>query len=252
MRAPPTTKWRKPTQTLTSQELPLEAAFRHHCIGYAGVDGMSTQKRNDVLRRFEASDATVLLAGTGTLNRGATVNGANHVLILNLEWSPETTLQAEDRCHRPGQTQEVHVHYLLSAGTVDEDEQMWDLVCQKAAAQRAVQDREAQHKSVEEILAEAALANPQLAVAKAVMQAEFSWAGATVEEAAAKAEEAMEEMKSRLVFGQIRAPTNCRRPRSKQEVKVLYFRSLFEAEEDNGQVILASAEQPVQLAMFAS
>ncbi|MBN1483743.1 MAG: hypothetical protein JXA37_03400 [Chloroflexia bacterium] len=27
-----------------------------------------------------------------------TVNGANHVIILNLEWSPETTLQAEDRC----------------------------------------------------------------------------------------------------------------------------------------------------------
>jgi hypothetical protein len=97
-----------------------------------------------------------------------TVNGANHVLILNLEWSPETTLrsaasavqsaasavqsaasavQAEDRCHRPGQTREVHVHYLLSSHTVDE--QTWDLVDQKRVAQRAVQDREAQHKTVE-------------------------------------------------------------------------------------------------------
>ena len=51
------------------------------------------------------------------------------MLILNLEWSPETTLQAEDRCHRPGQTREVHVHYLLSSQTVDE--QMYDLVDQK-------------------------------------------------------------------------------------------------------------------------
>jgi len=53
----------------------------------------------------------------------------------------ETTLQAEDRCHRPGETREVHVHYLLSSHTVDE--QMYDLVDQKWAAQRAVQDREA-------------------------------------------------------------------------------------------------------------
>ena len=93
-----------------------------------------------MVRCFETSDATVLLAGTGTLNRGVTVNGANHVLILNLEWSPETTLQAEDRCHRPGQTRSgqarMHIHYLLSSHTVDE--QMWDLVDQKWAAQRAV------------------------------------------------------------------------------------------------------------------
>jgi hypothetical protein len=35
-----------------------------------------------------------------------------------------------------------------------------------------VQDREAQHKTVEAILAEEALANAQLAVAKAVLKAE--------------------------------------------------------------------------------
>jgi len=51
---------------------------------------------------------------------------------------------------------------------------MYDLVNQKWAAQRAVQDREAQHKSVEAILAEAALANAQLAVARAVMRSAVS------------------------------------------------------------------------------
>jgi hypothetical protein len=120
------------------------------------------------------------------------------VLILNPEWSPETTLQAEDRCHRPGQTgpgaARVPIHYLLSSHTVDE--QMFDLVDQKWAAQRAVQDREAQHKTVEPILAGAALANAQLAVAKAVMQAEFRREGAT-------AEEAVEKMATQLAFGQL-------------------------------------------------
>ncbi len=227
----------------------LETAFKDRFIGYVGIDGVSTQKRNHVVRRFEASDATVLLAGTGTLNRGVTVNGANHVLILNLEWSPETTLQAEDRCHRPGQTREVHVHYLLSSQTVDE--QMWDLVDQKWAAQRAVQDREAQHKTVEAILAEAALANAQLAVAKAVLQAEFRREGATVEEAAAKAEDAVEKMANKLVFGRVPSQTKATPRRARPEVKVLYFRSLFDVGEDDGKWILPSSEQPVQLAMFS-
>jgi len=227
----------------------LAAAFRDRCIAFVGVAGVGTRKRNDVVRAFETSDATVLLAGTGTLNRGVTVNGANHVLILNLEWSPETTLQAEDRCHRPGQTRQVHVHYLLSSHTVDE--QMYDLVDQKWAAQRAVQDREAQHKSVEAILAEAALANAQLAVATAVMQAESRREDATAEEAATKAELAVEKRATQLVFGQVPAQSKGRQRRAKPEVKVIYFRSIFEAEEDDGKVILPSPEQPVQLAMFA-
>ena len=227
----------------------LEAAFRDRCIAYVGMDGVDTKHRNDVVRRFEASNATVLLAGTGTLNRGVTVNGANHVIILNLEWSPETTLQAEDRCHRPGQTREVHVHYLLSAHTVDE--QMWDLIDQKWAAQRAVQDREAQQKTVEAILAEAALANAQLAVAKAVLQAEFRREGATAEEAVAKAKQAVEKMATGLAFGRLPVPPSAKQRSRKPLVKVLYFRSLFDAEEGEGKVILPPADEPVQLAMFA-
>jgi hypothetical protein len=97
-----------------------------------------------------------------------TINGANHVIIFNIEWSPETTLQAEDRCHRPGQTKPVHVHYILSANTMEE--QMWELLNQKAAAQRAVFDKEALYKSVEEVMSEAVSA--QMQVAKAVIEIE--------------------------------------------------------------------------------
>ena len=137
-------------------------------IGYTGMDGIATGKRNDVAREFEANGNTVLLAGTGTLNRGVTINGANHVLILNTEWSPETTLQAEDRCHRPGQTKDVYVHYILSAGTVEE--QIWDLISAKAAAQRAVFDKEALYTSVEQVMADAVSA--QMRVAQAVIEIE--------------------------------------------------------------------------------
>jgi superfamily II DNA or RNA helicase len=146
----------------------LERAFKREWVGYTGMDGVPTQKRNDVARAFEKSDNTVLLAGTGTLNRGVTINGANHVIILNTEWSPETTLQAEDRCHRPGQERDVHVHYILSRGTVEE--QMWELINAKAAAQRAVFDKEALYKSVEEVMAEAVSA--QMEVARRMIEVE--------------------------------------------------------------------------------
>ena len=98
---------------------------------------------------------------------------------------------------------------------------MYDLVDQKWAAQRAVQDREAQHKTVEAILAEAALANAQLAVAQAMMQAEFRRDGDTVEEAAAKADAAVEKMATQLVFGRVPVGTKARHRRAKPEVKVV-------------------------------
>ena len=231
----------------------LEYALTCHCIPYLGMDGVSTAKRNDVIRRFEASSATVLLAGTGTLNRGVTVNGANHVVILNLEWSPEVTLQAEDRCHRPGQTREVHVHYILSDLTVDQ--QMYDLIMAKWAAQRAVQDREAQSRSVEAILEEAALANAQLAVAKAVLTDLKLPANATPEqkvEAEKQAQEIRREITDKLIFGRMPAELRqVKRRQSRTEIKVLYFRGLFEAAEEDPKAILLPAGQPVQLAMFA-
>jgi predicted RNA methylase/superfamily II DNA or RNA helicase len=146
----------------------MEQAMKREGIGYTGMDGVATKKRNGVAREFEQSSDVVLVAGTGTLNRGVTINGANHVIILNTEWSPETTLQAEDRCHRPGQTRDVFVHYVLSAGTIEE--QIWELIGAKAAAQRAVFDKEALYKSVEEVMAEAVSA--QVQVARAMIEVE--------------------------------------------------------------------------------
>ena len=107
------------------------------------------------------------------------------------------------------------------------------------------------HKTVEAILAEAALANAQLAVAKAVLKAEFRREGATAEEAAAKADEAVEKMATRLVFGRAPVGAKARKRQGKPEVQVLYFRNLDDEQGDVGYMMLPG-EQPVQLSMFAS
>jgi len=105
--------------------------------------------------------------------------------------------------------------------------------------------------AVEAILAEAALANAQLAVAKALLTAEFRRDGATVEEAEAKAEEAVEKMATQLVFGRVPAQIKAKQRQGRSEVKVLYFRSLFRAEENGRKMVVPASDQPVQLVMFA-
>ena len=238
----------------------LEVAFEARAVRYVGMDGVDTRKRNDVVRRFEASSATVLLAGTGTLNRGVTVNGANHVIIMNLEWSPETTLQAEDRCHRPGQTREVHVHYILSGMTVDE--QMNDLIMQKWAAQRAVQDREAQHKTVEAILQEAALANAQLAVARAVLSSLRLPPTATAEEREAAVEQvrqAVEQINDWQAFRQKAAaliPAKRRQALARPAATpAVYISTLFSSSDaatpaGDKPILALPVDEVVQLAFF--
>jgi len=192
----------------------LGQALDREYIPWVGVKGTTTRNRRAKVDEFEEGDAVVLLSGTGQLNRGVTITAANHVIIVNTEWSPEVTLQAEDRVHRPGQNKEVYVHYILSSDTVDED--MWELIMQKWAAQRAVQDREAQFKSVEEILADAALSNAQLAVAKSVVKRHARAEGKTKAQIAAEVAEMEEAMTERLVFGKVQAPKKRRRKKRRQ------------------------------------
>ena len=109
----------------------------------------------------------VLVASTNCLNRGVTITEANHVIIANLEWSPEVTEQAEDRVHRPGQTKEVHIHYVMTANTVDG--KMLDLVGQKSAALHSVLDRIAQDTDVAALLEQVAAESAMMQVAKAIL-----------------------------------------------------------------------------------
>ena len=125
---------------------------------------------------------------------------------------------------------------LAASGSHTLDEQILDLTMQGWAIQWTVQDRQAWRASVEAILAEAALANVQLAMAKGVLRsaasavkAEFPGEGTAVEEAAACAEQAVWKLATRLLLGRVAVKAQASQPWAGLKVKVLCSSILFDA-----------------------
>eukprot|EP00118_Oscarella_pearsei_P013604 m.110335 g.110335 ORF g.110335 m.110335 type:complete len:1079 (+) comp37387_c0_seq24:86-3322(+) len=88
--------------------------------------------RHDYVRQFqEDKSTTVALLSLRAANMGIHLTAATHVIFAELCWNPGELIQAEDRCHRIGQKQSVHVHYLIARGTLDE--LMWASLSRKVA-----------------------------------------------------------------------------------------------------------------------
>ncbi|MEO8383050.1 MAG: C-terminal helicase domain-containing protein [Acidobacteriota bacterium] len=121
------------------------------------------QKRPSIREFSNDPELNCIVASLNCLNRGYTITAANHVLIVDLEYSPEATDQAGDRVHRPGQTKDVYVQVLLSRDTIDPV--MWEVVTQKAEAIRHAIDGKARFLDVAEIL-QKATGDVQLEIAR--------------------------------------------------------------------------------------
>jgi SNF2 family DNA or RNA helicase len=52
---------------------------------------------------------------------GINLTGADTVVFYDSDWNPTIDAQAQDRCHRIGQTRDVSVFRLVSAKTIEEN-----------------------------------------------------------------------------------------------------------------------------------
>lgn len=124
------------------------------------------KKRFALVQEFSRTPAlSAIVASLNCLNRGFTITAANHVILVDLEYSPEATEQAEDRVHRPGQTKPVYISYLLSRDTIDQ--LMHEILSQKAQAIRHAIDGKARFEDVAEIL-KRVTGDVQLEIAKRI------------------------------------------------------------------------------------
>jgi SWI/SNF-related matrix-associated actin-dependent regulator of chromatin subfamily A member 5 len=90
---------------------------------YVRIDGsIPRAKRNLVIRRFNEPDTNVrvMLISTRAGGLGINLATASDVVLLDQDWNPQITLQAEARAHRIGQKNPVTVYKLVSSGTVEE------------------------------------------------------------------------------------------------------------------------------------
>ncbi|GAB4085132.1 DEAD/DEAH box helicase [Myceligenerans cantabricum] len=83
------------------------------------LDGATT-RRAEVIRRFKEGDAPVFLISLKAGGFGLNLTEADYVYLLDPWWNPATEAQAVDRTHRIGQTRNVMVFRMMSAGTIEE------------------------------------------------------------------------------------------------------------------------------------
>ncbi|XP_061065524.1 helicase SRCAP isoform X4 [Eubalaena glacialis] len=101
----------------------LEQFLTYHGHLYLRLDGSTrVEQRQALMERFNA-DKRIFCFILSTRSGGVGVNltGADTVVFYDSDWNPTMDAQAQDRCHRIGQTRDVHIYRLISERTVEEN-----------------------------------------------------------------------------------------------------------------------------------
>jgi hypothetical protein len=114
----------------------LENFLNYHGYKYLRLDGTTTIEQRQVLMERFNSDKRIFCFILSTRSGGIGVNltGADTVIFYDSDWNPTMDAQAQDRCHRIGQTRDVHIYRLISEKTVEEN------ILKKANQKRLLSD----------------------------------------------------------------------------------------------------------------
>ncbi len=116
-------------------------AKRYGNLRVSGRDDMDS--RQHAIDSFQNDpNARVIVLNLQAGSVGITLTAASDVLFVQMGWTPAEHDQAEDRCHRLGQTNNVQAYYMICAGTIDED--IYELIQQKRGVVDSVTDGDTQ------------------------------------------------------------------------------------------------------------
>lgn len=101
----------------------IEDYFNFKGYKFLRLDGMTkSDERADMLKIFndKNSEYFIFLLSTRAGGLGLNLQTADTVVIFDSDWNPHQDLQAQDRAHRIGQTNEVRVLRLMTVNSVEE------------------------------------------------------------------------------------------------------------------------------------
>ena len=100
----------------------LEASVAKAGMVYRRMDGTTpVSNRMRLIDEFNTGERiSVFLLTTKVGGLGVNLTGADRVLLYDPDWNPSTDAQARERAWRIGQTKEVTVYRLVTAGTIEE------------------------------------------------------------------------------------------------------------------------------------
>ena len=83
------------------------------------VGGMSSEEKQRAVDAFQNDPEVKVFIGSLTAaGTGITLTASSQVILVELDWVPANIEQAEDRCHRIGQTEPVLVQHLVLEGSL--------------------------------------------------------------------------------------------------------------------------------------
>lgn len=99
----------------------LEQFLNIHGHKYLRLDGATKVEQRQILcDRFNV-DTRILcfILSTRSGGLGLNLTGADTVIFYDQDWNPAMDKQCQDRCHRIGQTRDVHIYRLVSEHTIE-------------------------------------------------------------------------------------------------------------------------------------
>ncbi|XP_070494153.1 helicase domino isoform X2 [Chironomus tepperi] len=101
----------------------LEAFLNYHGHIYLRLDGTTKIEQRQILMERFNEDRRIFVFILSTRSGGVGINltGADTVIFYDSDWNPTCDAQAQDRCHRIGQTRDVHIYRLISEKTIEEN-----------------------------------------------------------------------------------------------------------------------------------
>jgi SNF2 family DNA or RNA helicase len=93
-------------------------------------------ERDKMIERLQQNEIKILILSLKAGGTGLNLTAANHVIHFDRWWNPAVENQATDRAYRIGQTRFVHVHKLITTGTLEE--KIDDMLEKKQALNNAI------------------------------------------------------------------------------------------------------------------